>query len=149
MISKLKETGYAISTDLKALQLDIIHGFLTESYWSKGIPKKIVEKGIQNSMCFGVYFKTEQVGFARLITDYTSFAYLADVFILEKHRGQGLSKWLMHYIVNHPQLKTLRRWMLATNDAHGLYRTFGFKELKNPQIFMELHFPDIYKSMKD
>jgi GNAT superfamily N-acetyltransferase len=137
---------YEFSTDKRRLDVDGIHAFLTESYWAPGIPKAIVQHAIEGSMCFGVFHGAVQVGFARVITDKATFAYLADVFILDTHRGKGLSKRLMEYILAHPDLQGLRRFMLATNDAHGLYRRFGFTEPKNPARFMEIVRPDVYKS---
>jgi N-acetylglutamate synthase-like GNAT family acetyltransferase len=133
----LQQQGFSITTDASKFQFDVIHGYLTRSYWSKGIPMEIVKKAVQNSFGFGVFHNGQQVGFARLITDFTIFAHLADVFILEQYRGKGLSKWLMHEILNHPLLQGLRKWTLATEDAHGLYKQFGFCEVKNPSINME------------
>ncbi|KAB2845857.1 MAG: GNAT family N-acetyltransferase [Melioribacteraceae bacterium] len=139
--------AYHISTDKSKLNLQIIHKFLSEdSYWSKNIPVEIVKKGIENSLCFGVYFNDEQVGFARIITDYVSFGYLADVFILPDHRGKGLSKWLMEEIMNYPDIKGLRRIMLATADAHELYRKYGFTTPANPDRIMEVHRPNVYNN---
>jgi len=145
LILKLKNENFVIDTSKDKLQLDVIHGYLSRSYWAKNIPLVIVEKAIKHSFCFGVYYFDKQVGYARLITDYCIFAHLADVFILEEYRGKGLSKWLMHEIVNHRDLRTLRRWSLSTADAHGLYKQFGFTALKKPDIHMEMHFPDTYK----
>jgi len=124
--------------------MDVIHGFLTASYWSPGISRALVERAVRNSVCFGVYEEGRQVGFARVITDQATFAYLADVFILEAHRGRGLAKALMSAIVADPRLQGLRRWVLATRDAHGLYERYGFTPLAKPQRFMELHQPDVY-----
>lgn len=139
--------AYHISTDKSKLNLQIIHKFLSEdSYWSKNIPVEIVKKGIENSLCFGVYFNDEQVGFARIITDYVSFGYLADVFILPDHRGKGLSKWLMEEIMNYPDIKGLRRIMLATADAHELYRKYGFTTPAKPDRIMEVHRPNVYNN---
>ena len=147
MIQDLEKEGYRISTDKSELDLNVIHGFLSkEAYWSKGIPFEIIKKGIDNSFCFGVYHKLEQVGFARLITDYATYAYLADVFIVEEHRGKGLSKWLMDVIINHPEVQGLRRWTLATLDAHELYKQFDFTSLAKPETFMELYKPEVYKN---
>ena len=146
LILKLKNENFVIDTIAAKLQLDVIYGYLSRSYWSENIPRAIVEKSVKNSFCFGVYHFDTQVGFARLITDYCTFAYLADVFILEQYRGKGLSKWLMHEILRHPDLQTLRRWNLSTADAHGLYQKFGFTALKKPEVYMELVFPDIYKN---
>lgn len=136
---------YAISTDPALLDIEVIHEFLAQSYWSPGIPRSIIERAIRNSLCFGLYCRTEQVGFARVITDKATFAYLADVFVLESHRGKGLSKWLMQVIKEHEDLQGLRRFMLITQDAHGLYRQFGFGELANPSRVMEINRPDIYR----
>lgn len=137
--------AYHISTDKSKLNLHVIHKFLSEdSYWSKNIPIEIVKKGIENSLCFGVYYNDVQIGFARMITDYASFAYLADVFILHDHRGKGLSKWLMKEILDHPDLKDLRRIMLATADAHELYKKFGFTSPAKPERIMEIHKPNVY-----
>ncbi|MGI9295593.1 MAG: GNAT family N-acetyltransferase [Pseudomonadales bacterium] len=137
--------GYQISTDRSAMDIAAIHSFLTGSYWAKGVPKDTVSKSIDHSLCFGIFTSAqEQVGFARAVTDSATFAYLADVYVLEPHRGKGLSKWLMQCVMDHPQLQGLRRIVLATKDAHGLYRQFGFSELANPQSLMELWAPDIY-----
>ncbi|MGD8779847.1 MAG: GNAT family N-acetyltransferase [Ignavibacteria bacterium] len=129
--------GYTISTDKKKLDPILIHSYLKKSYWAENISFDIVKKSIKKSMCFGVYFHNDQAGFARLVTDNATFAYLADVFILESHRGKGLSKWLMQEIMNHEELQGLRGWMLATKDAHGLYEKFGFTELKTPERIMQ------------
>lgn len=138
---------YEISTDAHRLNIEVIHNFLAEeSYWSPGIPRSTVERAIQNSLCFGVYLRTEQVGFARVVTDRSTFALLADVFILSAHRGKGLSKWLMRCVIEHEDLQGLRRLLLLTSDAHGLYRQFGFKELGSPSRFMEILRQDIYRS---
>ena len=137
--------GYVISTDPARLDLDVIHGFLSEAYWCEGIPSQTLERGIRNSLCFGVYADGRQVGFARVITDRATFAYLADVFIVESHRGRGLSKWMMEVIMAHPDLQGLRRWSLGTRDAHSLYRRYGFAPPKFPDRLMEIYDPDIYK----
>ena len=126
-----------IDTDKTRLDIDVIHGFLRESYWATGIPRDVVERSIEGSLCFGVYVDGAQVGFARIVSDYATFAYLADVFVLDAFRGQGLSKRLMEAIVSHPRLQGLRRWSLATRDAHGLYEQFGFTPLANPMRYME------------
>lgn len=138
---------YEISTDMHRLNLEVIHNFLAvESYWSPGIPRSIVERAVRNSLCFGVYHGSAQVGFGRVVTDKSTFALLADVFILRAHRGKGLSKWLMRCIVEHEDLQGLRRLLLLTSDAHGLYRQFGFEQLGNPSRFMEVLRSDIYRS---
>jgi GNAT superfamily N-acetyltransferase len=134
-----------ISCDPKRLDLDLIYSFLTKSYWAAGIPRDVVARSIENALCFGVYDRGKQVGFARVITDRATFAYLADVFIVESHRGRGLSKRLMEAIVAHPELQNLRRWSLITRDAHGLYGQFGFKGLPNPERWMERHDPNVYR----
>jgi N-acetylglutamate synthase-like GNAT family acetyltransferase len=138
---------YEISTDADRLDVEVIHRFLAEeSYWSRGIPRPIVERAIENSLCFGVYHRGAQVGFARIVTDRSTFALLADVFILEQHRGKGLSKWLMRCIVGHQDLQGLRRLLLLTSDAHGLYSQFGFEPLGSPSRFMEVLRPDVYQT---
>ncbi len=137
---------YEISDDKTRLDADVIHGFLQGSYWSPGVPRAIVERAIRESLCFGVYRGGEQIGFARVVTDKATFAYLADVFILDSHRGQGLSKRLMRFIAGHPDLQGLRRFILATKDAHGLYEQFGFAALNNPSIYMEILRPDVYQA---
>jgi len=129
---------YDISTDKSRLQLPAIHAYLTRSYWSPGIPPDVVARAIANSMCFGIYLGDAQVGFARVVTDKASFAYLADVYVLEEHRGQGLSKRLVETIQAHPELQGLRRFMLATRDAHGLYAQFGFASPARPENLMEM-----------
>jgi GNAT superfamily N-acetyltransferase len=139
--------NYEISNDVRRLDVDVIHRYLaTESYWAPGIPRGVVDKAIENSLCFGVYHRTEQVGFARVVTDKSTFAYLADVFILSAHRGKGLSKWLMKCVVGHEDLQGLRRFLLFTSDAHGLYAQVGFKEAGNPSRIMEILRRDIYQA---
>jgi GNAT superfamily N-acetyltransferase len=128
---------YLISTDRSLLDLGIVHGYLSASYWAAGVPEEVVRRSVENSLNFGVYRDAEQVGFARVVTDHATFAYLADVFVLEAHRGRGLGKWLVEVVLSHPDLQELRRWMLATGDAHELYRKYGFAELGRPGIFME------------
>ena len=138
---------YSISDDKNKLQLEVIYKYLSEeSYWAKNIPLQTVEKSIENSLCFGAYFDSEQIGFARVITDYATFGYLADVFILEGHRKKGLSKKLMEYILQHEKLQGLRRFMLATRDAHTLYEQFGFISTPNPKNIMEIKKEDIYQT---
>lgn len=137
--------GYTISTEKEKLDIDFIHSFLTRSYWAEGIPKDVIKRSVDGALCFGVYEGEKQVGFARMITDKATFAYLADVFIIEEYRGRGLSKWLMKVIMSHPDLQGLRRMMLATRDAHKLYAQFGFALLTNVDRWMQIHNPDIYK----
>lgn len=140
------DTDYFISTDKLLLDFDVIHKYLcNDSYWSPGIPMEKVRKAADHSLCFGIYCKKEQVGYARVITDYASFAYVADVFVLPEHRGKGLSKQLMSEIMSHSELQGLRRWLLATLDAHDLYKQFGWTPLAKPDRFMEVHQPNIYK----
>ena len=134
---------YDISADPGRLQPDAIHAYLVRSYWSPGVPRAVVERAIANSLCFGIYAGDSQVGFARVVTDKATFAYLADVYVLEEHRGQGLSKRLVATIQAHPDLQGLRRFMLATADAHGLYAQFGFKPLAAPERVMEIRNPDV------
>ena len=145
MHEHLELGDYDISTDPARLDTDVIHGYLTQSYWSPGIPRAVVERAMANSMCIGLYRGAEQVGFARVVTDRATFAYLADVFVLEPHRGIGLSKQLMAFIMSHPDLQGLRRFMLGTKDAHSLYQQFGFTELANPARMMEILQPDVYR----
>jgi len=135
---------YEISTDPARIDVAMVHEFLANCYWAKGIPAETVRLSIEKSIAFGVYHGQQLVGFARIISDLATFAYLADVFILPSHRGRGLSQWLMECIVSHPDLQGLRRWMLATKDAHGLYAKFGFTPLKSPESWMEIHRPDVY-----
>ena len=139
--------GYEITTDPRRFNLDVIHHYLSEeSYWAKGIPRDVVARSLENSLCFAILVRSSraQVGFARVTTDRATFAYLADVFVLPAHRGRGLSKWLMRVMLSHPDLQGLRRWMLATLDAHGLYKEFGFTPLAQPERFMQLHRPGVY-----
>jgi len=119
---------YTISTDPRRLDLDVIHGFLTRSYWAEGRSRERVALSIAHSLPFGLYHASGQVGFARVVTDHVVIAYLADVFVLEPHRGRGLAKWLVETVVGVPELRHMRRWILGTRDAHGLYRRFGFEE---------------------
>jgi GNAT superfamily N-acetyltransferase len=135
---------FSISTDRGRLDRDAIHAFLSNAYWARGIPRDVLDRSIDNALCFGVYGGPKLVGFARVITDSATFAYLADVFVLESHRGRGLSKWLMEVILGHPDLQGLRRWTLATRDAHGLYEQFGFRKLTSPDRLMEIVDMDIY-----
>jgi GNAT superfamily N-acetyltransferase len=136
---------FLVSTNRELLDLDVIHGFLTACYWSEGIAREVVARSMEHSLCFGVYAGDQQVGFARAITDFATYAYVADVFVLESSRGHGLGKWLMECIMQHPELQGLRRWNLVTRDAHGLYEKLGFGPPKKPQNYMELHRPDVYQ----
>ena len=131
--------GYEISTDPARLDLDVIHGYLRGAYWSPGVPRDVVERSIARSLCFGLYAPDgAQAGFARVVTDGATFAWIADVFVLEPHRGRGLGVWLMETLLAHPDLQGLRRTVLATNDAHGLYERFGFEPLPTPERWMAL-----------
>lgn len=141
MIGEWRRGAYLLTTDKTRLDLDVIHGFLMTSYWAAGISADIVICSVENSLTFGLFEGDEQVGFARVVTDYATFAYLADVFVLRPHRGQGLGKWMMDVVFSHPELQGLRRWMLATRDAHDLYRKHSFTALKEPSIFMEKYSP--------
>jgi len=137
---------FLISTEPARLDLNVIYGFLTNCYWAKGIPREIVARSIEHSLCFGVYDGSgAQVGFARVVSDFATVAYLGDVFILESHSGRGLSKWLMECMMRHSALQNLRRWILLTRDAHGLYAQFGFAPVSSPERYMELHRPDVYE----
>ena len=138
MIHEWERGEYRISTDQRRLDIEVIHRFLsTSSYWAVGRPLEIVKRSIEHSLAFGIYKGQSQVGFARVITDYATFAWLADVFVLDAFRGQGLGKWLVEVIASYPELQGLRRWLLATKDAHELYRRAGFTELEDPKRWME------------
>ncbi len=144
-----QRTGFCINTDRTSLDVALIHDYLSNStYWASGRKLEVVQRSIDNSLCFGIYQETaegqpRQVGFARVVTDYATFAWLADVFILDEHRGQGLGKWLTEVIISHPDLQGFRRWVLATRDAHELYRRVGFRELHRPERWMERPDPNM------
>ncbi|CAL2085952.1 GNAT family N-acetyltransferase [Tenacibaculum sp. 190524A05c] len=141
----LQKDEYSISNDKSQLDIDAIHNFLsTKAYWSLNIPKEKVEVSIKNSLCFGLYKNSKQIGFARVITDFSTIAYLGDVYVLEEHRGKGLSKWLMETIMSFPELQGLRRWILLTGDAHELYRKYGWTDLADSTNWMELHNKNVY-----
>lgn len=135
---------YEITTDPARMDVPAIHAFLSQTYWSLGIPLGVVQRAIANSLCFGVFSGAAQVGFARVITDKATFAYLADVYILEAHRGKGLSRRIIEQVIAHPDLQGLRRMLLATRDAHALYAQYGFKPLAAPDRMMEVHRPNAY-----
>lgn len=150
--------GFTIDTDPARIDLDVVHGFLTASYWAEGIPRDVVSRSIDGALNFGIYREDggpaggkggrpggEQVGFARVVTDRATFAWVGDVFVLEPHRGRGLSKWLMECVTAHPDLQGLRRWMLATRDAHALYVRFGFTGLTHPERWMQRWDPEVYR----
>jgi len=136
---------FEISDAHDKLDLDVIHGFLTAAYWSPGIPREIVARAVRNSLCFGLYRRSAQIGFARFVTDRATFAYLADVFVLPEHRGQGLATWMVGTALTHPALQGLRRVLLATRDQHKLYAQFGFEPLARPERFMEILELDVYQ----
>jgi len=139
--------GFCISTHKAKLDLEAVHQFLsTQSYWSLHIPFEKVAKAAANSLCFGLYFNEQQIGYARIISDYSTFAYLADVYVLPEFRGRNLSKWLMQTIMAHPELQGLRRWLLLTKDAHGLYKQYGWQTIAHPEKCMEIHHQDVYKN---
>ena len=129
---------FSVSDRIESMDVTMVHGFLTTSYWARGIDKSTVERALANSLCLGVFHNGKQIGFGRAVTDRSTFAYLADVFILEEYRGRGLGKWLVDCFLEHEELQGLRRWLLATLDAHGLYRQKGFVPLQEPQRFMEI-----------
>jgi len=171
-IAEFRRGEFLISTDPARLDLDLIYDFLTNCYWAKGIPRDVVARSIEHALCFGIYdesgaespllaksarngapqvgaqVRAPLVGFARVISDFATIAYLGDVFVLESHRGRGLGKWMMECILSHPALQNLRRWILLTRDAHELYRKYGFTALKSPDRYMELHRPDVYEIRK-
>ncbi|HVF81176.1 MAG TPA: GNAT family N-acetyltransferase [Flavisolibacter sp.] len=136
---------YIISDNKGKVNVAYVHRFLSQSYWAEGIPLDVVQRSINGSLCFSVLYKEDQIGFARVITDEATFAYLCDVFIDEKHRGRGLSKWLMETVLAYPGLQGLRRFMLATRDAHSLYRQYHFVPLTFTDRWMHIHQPDAYK----
>lgn len=135
---------YEISSERERMDVEAIHAFLTRTYWARGIPRETVQRAIDHSLCFGVFQGPAQVGFARVVTDQATFAYLADVYLLDEHRGQGLARRLVQAVLAHPRLQGLRRWLLVTRDAHALYRPHGFEPLAHPDRIMEIHRPDAY-----
>ena len=149
-MTRWTQGSYEIDTSRARLDVEVVRAFLAGSYWAEGIPIEVVEAACDGSLCFGLYQMPAdgntgaQVGFARVVTDLATFGYLADVFVLEPHRGQGLSKWLVTCVLEDPRLQGFRRWMLATRDAHGLYERFGFRALASPGKFMEMAHPEIY-----
>lgn len=137
---------FVITTEKSKLDIDSIHEFLSQkAYWCLNIPRENVEMAIQNSLCFGVFREGRQVGFARVISDYSTIAYLGDVYVLEEYRGKGIAKWLLEVIMKHPNLQKLRRWILITKDAHGLYDQFGWYKIAMPENWMEIHNRNIYE----
>ena len=144
MSSEWQRDGFTISTDPARLDLDGVYAWLAASYWARGIPRDVFERSVRHALCFGIYEGARQVGFARVVTDFATVAYVGDVFVLEPWRGRGLSRWLMEVISSHPDLQGFQRWILLTRDAHGLYRKFGFTPLASPDRWMEKHVPDAY-----
>jgi GNAT superfamily N-acetyltransferase len=140
-----EKDGVILSTDRGRLDREAIHDFLKGSYWARGIPRNVLDRSVDNALCFGLYEGSSQIGFARVITDYATFAYLSDVYVLESHRGRGLATWMMEVVMAHPELQGLRRWMLATRDAHGLYRRIGFADLAHPEWLMEISARGLYE----
>ena len=143
--SASRDDRFVISTDPARLDVDVIHSYLTRSYWAADIPIHVVMQALANSINFGLYEGTTQIGFARVVSDRATFAWVCDVFVLEGWRGRGLSKWLIECVRSAPQLQGLRRWILATRDAHGLYAQFGFKPLAAPDRWLEITDPDLYR----
>lgn len=147
---EVRRNNYLISTDKARLDVTMIHEFLSqESYWAKGISRVRLERSIHNSLTFGIYHGEAQIGFAKVVTDYATFAYVGDVFVLPPYRGRGLSVWLMEVIVAHPELQGLRRWLLTSKDAQGLYRKAGFNALTDTGRWMQLWNPNSYKNRED
>jgi len=145
-VSQTSARNIVVTTDRSRLDLDVIHGFLTTSYWARGVPRDVVARSMEHSLCFGAFDEGRQVGFARVVSDRATFAYICDVFALESHRGRGVGKSLMAAIMSHPELQGLRRWTLFTRDAHGLYRQFGFCAAGQPERLMEVVARDPYRA---
>jgi GNAT superfamily N-acetyltransferase len=137
---------FTVTTNPENQDLEVIHAFLQQSYWAKGIPKETVARSLKGALCFALLCSGKQIGFARVISDFATIAYLGDIFVLPEYRRQGLSKWLMDCVSSHPDLQGMRRWILATSDAHGLYEKHGFTALKQPNVFMERHNPNVYST---
>ena len=146
-IFEVQRNDYFLSTNPALLELDAIYAFLTRSYWSSGIPRQTVARAVANSLCFGLFTASprRQIGFARFVTDGATFAYLCDVYVLEEYRGRGLGHWLVKQALAHPALKGMRRIVLVTRDVHALYRRYGFCALANPDSYMEIYQPDVYR----
>jgi GNAT superfamily N-acetyltransferase len=147
MVESWERGDYVISTDRSRLDVELIHDFISNtSYWGQGRTVEVVQRSLDNSLNFGIYSDNKQVGFARVVTDYATFAWIADVFVLPEHRGRGLSKWLMEVVISHPRLQGFRRWVLATKDAHSLYARFGFIPMHRPERWMERPDPNMQES---
>lgn len=142
-----KKDNLIITTDPARQDVKAVHAFLSRSYWARQIPEEVVARSLQNSLCFGLFDGDAQIGLARVVTDYATFGYLCDVYVLETYRGRGLGKWLIECVMAHPQLQGLRRMNLVTNDAHGLYAPYGFRPVAKPENHMERHRPDIYREL--
>ena len=142
---ELTRDNLVLSDDKSLIDIEVVHGFLQTAYWSEGVPRSIVAGAIENSLCIGVYEGSAQVAFARVITDYSTFAYLADVFVIPSYRGHGIGKWMVTSIIDEPRLQGLRRWLLATRDAHGLYEQVGFRPLNDPSRWMEIRLKNAYR----
>jgi GNAT superfamily N-acetyltransferase len=136
--------SYSLTADRRRVDVDAVHAFLTSCFWAGGISKELVAKSIEHSLCFSVFDGPAQVAFARVVTDYCTYAYLCDVYVLEDHRGRGLGTWMMEFVMKHPELQGLRRFQLVTRDAHGLYTRFGFKSPDHPERQMEIFRPGLY-----
>lgn len=147
-VYEVRQGAYAVSTDPARLDLDVIHGYLSRSYWAEGIPGQVVARSLEHSLNFGLYEWERQIGFARVIGDRATYAYLADVFVLESRRGRGLGLLLMEAVLTHPDLQGLRRFGLVTRDAHGLYEKFGFRPLSQPERHMEIVRADAYRQQE-
>jgi ribosomal protein S18 acetylase RimI-like enzyme len=137
---------YSVTADGRRIDVDAVHGFLTRCFWARGISKDLVAKSIAHSLCFGLFDDRAQIGFARVVTDSSTYAYLCDVYVLEQYRGKGLGKWMMEFVMAHPDLQGLRRFQLVTRDAHGLYRRHGFKTPANPEGYMEIFRSGMYSA---
>lgn len=136
--------NFTVTCDPERIDLSLVSKFLASSYWAKGIREDTVAKSVANSVCFSLFEGDRQIGFAKVISDRATIAYLGDVFVVPSYRGRGLAKWMMECVLSHPELQGLRRWVLATRDAHGLYEQFGFTELAKPEVFMERFNPNVY-----
>jgi GNAT superfamily N-acetyltransferase len=143
------QSGVEVSSDAARLDVDAVHAFLSQSYWSPGIPREVLDRALKNSLCFGAYEGSRQVGFARVVTDRATFAWLCDVFVIESHRRRGIADALMGAVKSHPELQGLRRWSLATRDAHPLYRRHGFLPLADSAPAMEIRRPNVYQEGGD
>lgn len=141
-----RRADYLVTCDRSRIQTDLVTGFLADSYWAAGIPEDVVRRSIEGALCFSLFDGERQIGFARVITDFATFGYLADVFVLPEYRGAGLGIWLVECVMAHPGLQGFRRWMLGTRDAHSLYARFGFTPMRNPDRFMEKHNPNAYRA---